>query len=99
MKLDRKTVDTDLKYLIAQGKRKGFLTYEEVNRLLPEDVTSGEKVDSIFAMLEEMGIEERPNDFHVLRQALRSYDCLLATGVQRTYKSATGGRSGPFIIV
>ncbi len=57
MKLDRKLVDTDLKYLIAQGKRKGFLTYEEVNRLLPEDVTSGEKVDSIFAMLEEMGIE------------------------------------------
>jgi len=57
MKLDSKLIGSDLKQLIVQGKNKGFLTYEEVNRLLPEDVTSGEKVDSIFAMLEEMGIE------------------------------------------
>jgi RNA polymerase primary sigma factor len=57
MKLDSKMMDTELKYLVNQGKRKGFLTYEEVNRILPEDVTSGEKIDAVFAMLEEMGIE------------------------------------------
>jgi len=50
-------LDSDLKTLIEEGKRKGFLTYEEVNRLLPEELISGNKIDRIFEMLEEMGIE------------------------------------------
>ena len=49
-------LDSDIKTLVEEGKRKGFLTYEEVNRLLPEDVNSGDKIDRIFEMLEEMGI-------------------------------------------
>ncbi len=49
--------DPEIKALVDEGKRKGFLTYEDVNRLLPEDVVSGDKIDAIFATLEEMGIE------------------------------------------
>ena len=50
-------LEPEIKFLVEEGKRKGFLTYEEVNRLLPEDVASGDKIDRIFEMLEEMGIE------------------------------------------
>ena len=50
-------LDSELKKLVEEGKRKGFLTYEEVNRLLPEDLVSGSKIDRVFEMLEEMGIE------------------------------------------
>ncbi|MEN8149745.1 MAG: RNA polymerase sigma factor RpoD [Planctomycetota bacterium] len=50
-------LDTALKSLVEEGKRKGFLTYEEVNRLLPEDLVSGSKIDRVFEMLEKMGIE------------------------------------------
>ncbi|MHC4469977.1 MAG: RNA polymerase sigma factor region1.1 domain-containing protein, partial [Planctomycetota bacterium] len=55
-------MEPEFKDLVEEGKRKGFLTYEEVNRLLPEDVVSGDKIDSVFSMLEEMGIELADDD-------------------------------------
>jgi RNA polymerase primary sigma factor len=57
MKADLTKMDPELKFLVEEGKRKGYLTYEEVNRLLPEDLVSGDKIDTVFAMLEEMGID------------------------------------------
>jgi len=41
----------DVKKIIALGKQKGFLTYDEVNNLLPEDVSSSEDIDKIFELL------------------------------------------------
>jgi len=38
----------DMEKLIALGKRKGFLTYDEVNDLLPEDLSSTVAIDSPF---------------------------------------------------
>src|SRR5262245_35101677 len=46
-----------IKKLIAQGKESGFLTYEEINRRLPEGAINGEELDELFGTLEEMGIE------------------------------------------
>ncbi|MGH7360248.1 MAG: RNA polymerase sigma factor region1.1 domain-containing protein, partial [Candidatus Methylomirabilales bacterium] len=39
----------ELKALIALGKKKGYLTYEEMNTHLPEDVTSPEQIDKILS--------------------------------------------------
>jgi len=47
----------DLKKLIALGKEKGRLTYEEVNNLLPEDVNSSEEIDEILTILRNENIE------------------------------------------
>ena len=47
----------ELKKLIALGKEKGRLTYEEVNNLLPEDVTSSEEIDEILTILGNENIE------------------------------------------
>lgn len=47
----------ELKALIALGKKKGYLTYEEMNTHLPEDVTSPEQIDTILSMFDEMDIE------------------------------------------
>ena len=41
----RATVEDELKKLIEQGKQKGFLTYEELNEFLPNDVVSPEYID------------------------------------------------------
>jgi RNA polymerase primary sigma factor len=46
-----------LEKLIALGKEKGHLTFGEVNNLLPEEVTSSEDIDEIFAVLEKEKIE------------------------------------------
>jgi cyclic pyranopterin phosphate synthase len=46
-----------LEWLIELGKRKGFLTYDEVNDLLPPDEVSPGDIEGLLAMLEEAGIE------------------------------------------
>jgi len=50
-------VDGEIKLLIEKGKEKGFLTYEELNDLLPEETVSPEKIDKILVTLDEMGID------------------------------------------
>jgi len=47
----------EVKALIATGKEKGFLTFEEVNEALPEDMTAEGEIDDVMLMLDEMDIE------------------------------------------
>jgi len=47
----------ELKRLIDLGKEKGRLTYEEVNEILPERVTSSEEIDEILMILGNEHIE------------------------------------------
>jgi RNA polymerase primary sigma factor len=47
-----------IKTLVLKGKEKGFLTYEELNNILPDDtLTRPEKIDEILMMLDELGID------------------------------------------
>ncbi|MFA5410609.1 MAG: RNA polymerase sigma factor RpoD [Candidatus Omnitrophota bacterium] len=41
----------DVEKIIALGRQKGYLTYDEVNDLLPEDIASSEDIDQIFELL------------------------------------------------
>jgi RNA polymerase primary sigma factor len=50
------TID-QVNQLIDIGKEKGFLTYEEVNEILPSDVVSPEQIDDLMIMFGEMDIE------------------------------------------
>jgi len=47
----------DLKRLISVGKEKGYLTYDELNEALPEDLVSPEKLDDMMMIFDEMDIE------------------------------------------
>jgi RNA polymerase primary sigma factor len=47
-----------IKQLVLKGKEKGFLTYEELNDMLPDDADiPPEKIDDILMMLDELGID------------------------------------------
>jgi RNA polymerase primary sigma factor len=52
----KKSMD-EVKQLIDLGKEKGFLTYDEVNDILPPDVVSSEQIDDVMSMFGEMDIE------------------------------------------
>ena len=54
-----------MKDLIVEGKRKGYLTYDEVNEGLPEEVAASDQLDEIFLGFSEMGIQlvEKEEDF------------------------------------
>jgi RNA polymerase primary sigma factor len=47
---------TVLKNLIEAGKEKGFLTYDEVNDVLPAEIVQSEQLDDIMVMFGEMDI-------------------------------------------
>ncbi len=47
-----------IKALVVKGKEKGFLTYEELNNILPDDTLSQPgKIDETLIMLDELGID------------------------------------------
>ena len=46
----------DIQKLIDTGKEKGFLTYNEVNDLLPNDINSADDLDDLLGMIGTQGI-------------------------------------------
>src|SRR5262245_5480947 len=50
-------IDEGLAALLETGKRKGYLTYAQVNDYLPDDAVNPEKLDQLLLVLEEKGIE------------------------------------------
>src|SRR3954453_22765544 len=50
-------VDLRVAALIGLGKSRGYLTYEEQNEKLPDEVVSPDKLDTLLMMIDEMGIK------------------------------------------
>src|SRR5437763_33687 len=50
-------VELRVNTLINLGKSRGYLTYEELNEKLPDEVVSPDKLDSLLMMIDEMGIK------------------------------------------
>ena len=50
-------MDEGLKTLLDLGKRRGFLTFDQVNDVLPDEASSTDKIQGLLESLEEMGIE------------------------------------------
>jgi len=49
-------VDGEIGKLIERGKKRGYITYDEVNDLLPDEIISPEKIDEILAKVDDEGI-------------------------------------------
>ncbi len=47
----------EVRQLISIGKEKGYLLYDEVNELLPSDLTSADELDDLFSTFGSAGIE------------------------------------------
>ena len=54
---DNTTGQKEIKELITKGKKQGYLTYEEVNDALPDELMSSEHLDDVVGMFGEMDIE------------------------------------------
>ncbi|OYW48904.1 MAG: RNA polymerase sigma factor RpoD [Novosphingobium sp. 28-62-57] len=48
--------DASVKKLIARAKRRGIITYDELNEALPQDQMSSEQIEDIMAAISEMGV-------------------------------------------
>ena len=70
---DRKSEDQDgghsldmsqaaVKRMIAEARERGYITYDQLNSVLPPEQVSSEQIEDVMAMLSEMGINIIDND-------------------------------------
>lgn len=61
--------NSGLRELVDKGKEQGFLTYEEINSMLPEDISDPDQVEETIQMLIDIGIEvqEGKQDAEVMK--------------------------------
>src|SRR6202050_2579054 len=48
--------DAAVKKMIKQAKKRGFVTFDQLNEVLPSDTTAPEQIEDIMSMLSDMGI-------------------------------------------
>jgi len=57
--------NSGLSELVEKGKEQGYLSYEDINEMLPEDVSDPDQVEEAIRLLESLGIrinEDNPSD-------------------------------------
>ncbi|MDJ0860556.1 MAG: RNA polymerase sigma factor region1.1 domain-containing protein, partial [Dinoroseobacter sp.] len=47
---------TAVKKMIAEARTRGYITYDQLNQVLPPDQVSSEQIEDVMSMLSEMGI-------------------------------------------
>jgi len=50
------TLGVAVKKMVARGRERGYVTYDELNSVLPPDEVSSEQIEDTMAMLSELGI-------------------------------------------
>src|SRR6201992_686437 len=54
--------DAAVRKMIKQAKKRGYVTFDQLNEVLPSDSTSPEQIEDIMSMLSEMGINVIENE-------------------------------------
>src|ERR1700724_2415003 len=54
--------DAAVRKMIKQAKKRGYVTYEALNAVLPSEEVTSEQIEDILAMLNEMGINVVENE-------------------------------------
>src|SRR6201988_1324965 len=64
----------EVRQLISIGKEKGYLLYDEVNEMLPSEITSSDELDDLFNTFGSAGIELIDSDQKSLRDDVKPID-------------------------
>ncbi len=79
--LEKITQVNEINQLISQGKQKGYLTYEEVNDVLPSDVIAPEQIDDLMHLFGE-------NEIHIVDSASKG-ESLISNKANGSKEKAT----------
>ncbi|KPU84136.1 RNA polymerase sigma factor rpoD [Marinosulfonomonas sp. PRT-SC04] len=77
-----------VKKMIAQGRERGYITYDQLNKVLPPDHVSSEQIEDVMSMLSEMGINIIENDEE---EEKASTDVTTTSGSSEITLTVTGG--------
>ncbi len=50
------STNQSIKKLVARGKERGYITYDDLNAALPQDQVSSEQIEDVMTMLSELGV-------------------------------------------
>ncbi|MBY6046567.1 RNA polymerase sigma factor RpoD [Vannielia litorea] len=51
-----------VKKMIAEARERGYITYDQLNQVLPPDQVSSDQIEDVMSMLSEMGIQVTEDD-------------------------------------
>src|SRR3954466_14032961 len=54
--------EASIKKLIARARKRGYVTYDELNDALPQDQMNSEQIEDIMAALNDMGVQVVENE-------------------------------------
>ncbi|NCP12288.1 MAG: RNA polymerase sigma factor RpoD [Sphingomonadales bacterium] len=63
-----------IKKLITKAKKRGYLTYDELNEALPQDQMNSEQIEDVMSAISEMGVNIVENDEEAQEEAERASD-------------------------
>ncbi len=66
--------DASVKKLLARAKKRGYLTYDELNAALPQDQMSSEQIEDVMSAISEMGVNIVENDEDYAEEAAAEPD-------------------------
>ncbi|MEM7243452.1 MAG: RNA polymerase sigma factor RpoD [Pseudomonadota bacterium] len=78
-----------VKKMIAEARERGYITYDELNDVLPPDQVSSEQIEDVMAMLSEMGINIIEAD-EVDDEENKGEVAVVDTGTKEVAVAATG---------
>ena len=76
---EKKTSKQALKELISRGKQQGYLTYDEINETLPDDLLSSDQLDETLMIFDDLDIEilsEEKNKIDVSTEKIKSTEII-----------------------
>jgi len=80
-----------VKKMIKVAKKRGYVTYDELNEVMPSNEVSSEQIEDIMAMLSEMGIsvieEDEVEEHEAEKRAKTGTEVAVATGTAIASKS------------
>ncbi|MGJ8585972.1 MAG: RNA polymerase sigma factor RpoD [Marinosulfonomonas sp.] len=89
---DEGTLDmsqTAVKKMIAEARERGYITYDQLNTVLPPEQVSSEQIEDVMSMLSEMGINIIEDDEAEEEEAKTSTDVVTASSAREVAVSAT----------
>ena len=61
--LSNDRLNISVKKLLSRGKNKGFLTYDDINKILPKDQLSTDQIEQVMSTISDAGINISENEF------------------------------------
>ena len=79
-----------IKKMIAEAREKGYITYDQLNKVLPPEQVSSEQIEDVMSMLSEMGINIIEDEEAEEEEAKGSTEVATTSSSREVSLAATG---------